>query len=177
MTEPRRPLPFSDHHPLDGAPLHERLRDGVKVYTALAAELAASPDPQDAADVDGAGRIAWILGEAADKIEQSSAARRAFLERAIVHPGPVEPVDPVWDFRTAEDLECQVIDRLDREMRLEREVWAMRQLADEKIGRDADLARGAIEVVRDMVAMFEERIVGLEREIRSLRTFDRSDLL
>lgn len=106
-----------------------------------------------------------------------AAARRAFLERAIVHPGPVEPVDPVWDFRTAEDLERQVVERLDREMRLEREVWAMRQLADEKIGRDADLARGSIEVVRDMVAMFEERIAGLEREIRSLRTFDRSDLL
>ena len=78
---------------------------------------------------------------------------------------------------TMAELETQVIERLDREMRLEREVWDIRALAEKQIGRDADPARGSIEVVRDMVAMFEDRIAGLEREIRSLRTFDRSDLL
>ena len=120
-----------------------------------------------------------LLEAAAERIEADAlllSASRSFLMRAIVHPGPVEDEEG-WDIFTLAELETQVVERLDREMRLEREVWAMRQLADEKIGRDADLARGSIEVVRDMIAMFEERIAGLEREIRSLRTFDRSDLL
>jgi hypothetical protein len=107
-------------------------------------------------------------------VDAAESARRGWLIQAIVHPGAAEDG---WDIFTTAELEAQVIERLDREMRLERDNWETRTLADKMVGRDADISRPALAVVQDMVTMYQQRIDALEREVRSLQTFDRSDLL
>ena len=85
--------------------------------------------------------------------EQAEAAHRAFLERAVCHPGPPasehEDYDPEADLG---ELEAAVLERMDLELEAERELRDIRKLCEEALGRTPDPARSTVQVVRDLLA-------------------------
>ena len=88
--------------------------------------------------------------------EQAVAAHRAFLERAVCHPGPPasehEDYDPEADLG---ELEAAVLERMDLELKAERELRDIRKLCEEALGRTPDPARSTMQVVSDLCAYAE----------------------
>ena len=100
--------------------------------------------------------FAALMRRAALRIEHTARdeqARREFLERAVCHPGPPlsehEDYDPRADLG---ELEASVLERMDLELKAERELRDIRKLCEEALGRTPDPARSTIQVVRDLCA-------------------------
>lgn len=81
---------------------------------------------------------------------------RAFLERAVCHPGPplseTEGYDP--DAPVGE-LEAAILERLDHETEDRRDLWDIRKRCEEALGRTPDPARKTMQVVLDLCAYAE----------------------
>ena len=97
-----------------------------------------------------------MLIEARGLVDAGLAARRAFLERAVCHPGPplseTEGYDP--DAPVGE-LEAAILERLDHETEDRRDLWDIRKRCEEALGRTPDPARKTMQVVLDLCAYAE----------------------
>ena len=97
--------------------------------------------------------IFGLFFEAADALNHAAAARREFLERAVCHPGPPlsehEDYDPEADLG---ELEASVLERMDLELKAERELQDIRKRCEEALGRTPDPARKTMQVVLDLLA-------------------------
>ena len=119
----------------------------------------------------GPARAADLLSEAALRLEQDALAenciafpvtkelraaqaeRRAFLERAVCHPGPPASEHEGYDPEAAlGELEAAVLERMDLELQHERDLREIRRVLEEAIGRTPDPARSALQVARDAAA-------------------------
>jgi len=93
-----------------------------------------------------------MLIEARRLVDVGLAARREFLEQAVCHPGPPasehEDYDPEAPLG---ELEAAVLERMDLELKAERELWDIRKLCEEALGRTPDPARATIQVVRELL--------------------------
>lgn len=94
-----------------------------------------------------------MLVEARGLVDAGLVAHRAFLERAVCHPGPPasehEDYDPEADIG---ELEAAVLERMDLEPKAERELQNIRKLCEEALGRTPDPARSTMQVVRELCA-------------------------
>lgn len=94
-----------------------------------------------------------MLVHAGEQSARDLAARRAFLEQAVCHPGP--PLSETEDYdpeAPVGELEAAILERLDHETEDRRELWDIRTLCEAALGRTPDPARTTIQVVRDLLA-------------------------
>lgn len=85
-----------------------------------------------------------VLADAADHVEQQTAARRRFLERAVCHPGP--PLSEHEGYTGEEDLgehEANILERMDRELRLESDLGTIWRLTEGAMGGTLGIGRTA----------------------------------
>jgi hypothetical protein len=133
--------------------------------------------------------LAALLREAAEHIAQQSDWRRAFLERAVCHPGPPmseqEDYDPDADLS---ELEGSVLERMDMETRWHRELMEIRREAEDILARAPDPSRSTVQVFKDLLAHFiafhqhlEERVTAaialLNSSLVSRENIERAELL
>lgn len=102
---------------------------------------------------DGERDTSWKAASPVDLVRGFVAGRREFLERAVCHPGPplseTEDYDPEADLG---ELEASVLERMDLELKAERELRDIRKLCEEALVRTPDPARSTMQVVRDLCA-------------------------
>ncbi len=139
----------------------------------------------DVADEEGTAWLADLLREAAVTLQQDAATRRAFLERAVCHPGPPmseqEDYDPDADL---DELEGSVLERMDMETRWHRELMEIRREAEGILARTPDPSRSTVQVFKDFVAFHHhlaERVTAaialLNSSLVSRENIERAELL
>jgi len=100
--------------------------------------------------------IFCLFFEAADALDHAATERRAFLARAVCHPGPplseTEDYDPETPLG---ELEAAILERMDHETEDRRDLWDIRTLCEEALGRTPDPARSTMQVIRDLCAYAE----------------------
>jgi hypothetical protein len=117
------------------------------------------------------------MADAADYIERLEAQRRAFLERAVCHPGPPmseqEDYDPDADIA---ELEGSVLERMDMETRWHRDLMEIRREAEGILARTPDPSRSTVQVFKDLLAHFiafhqhlEERVTAANEQVASTK--------
>lgn len=96
----------------------------------------------DVADEAGTTWLADLLREAAVTIHQGADARRRFLEQAVCHPGPpLSEHEGYTDKEDLSELEAMVLERMDRELRLENGLGTIWRLTEEAMGGTLGLGR------------------------------------
>lgn len=105
--------------------------------------------------------------EAAGRAE---AARRRFLEQAVCHPGP--PMSETEDYTGEEDLgelEAIVLERLDRELRLENDLGTIWRLTEEAMGGTLGLGRNTSADPLAAVRLLLDELAGIVNSAVSTR--------
>ncbi len=117
--------------------------------------------------------IFGLFFEAADALDLATTARRAFLERAVCHPGP--PLSETEDYDPEAplgELEAAILERLDHETEDRRDLWDIRKRCEEALGQTPDPARKTMQVVRDLLAQ-PTAIQRLNEQCRDRRAAER----